>query len=250
MTRPIRLVRDSFPDRPPFDIAVSRAVLLRVADGELPETLRINRPGPMVAFGRQDVVTDGYPEAVRAARAHGFEAVERLAGGRAAVFHEQTIAFSWAIPDDAPREMIGHRFDELDDVIMAALTGLEVDARVGEIPGEYCPGTYSVNAGGRIKLMGVGQRLVSGGAHVGGVLVVDGAEDIREVLLPVYEALGLGWDPDTVGAVSEEVDADWEEVAEALIAAFGERFDLSKGNLDDESLELAEQLAPEHRSPG
>ena len=39
---------------------------------------------------------------------------------------------------------------------------LGVDARVGEVPGEYCPGAFSVNARGRIKLAGVGQRLISG----------------------------------------------------------------------------------------
>ena len=72
--------------------------MLRVAAGELPETLRIARPGPIVAFGKRDVVTAGYPDAVRAARAGGFEAVEGLAGGRAAVFHEDTIAFAHADP--------------------------------------------------------------------------------------------------------------------------------------------------------
>ena len=38
--------------------------------------------------------------------------------------------------------------------------------------------------------MGVGQRLVRGAAHVGGVVVVDQGDRIRDVLLPVYDALG------------------------------------------------------------
>ena len=63
-----------------------------VVHGELPETLRLARPGPMVAFAKQDAVAPGYPDAVRAARTGGFEPVLRLAGGRAAVFHQQTIA--------------------------------------------------------------------------------------------------------------------------------------------------------------
>jgi len=39
----------------------------------------------MVAFGKQDRSSSGYGEAVRAARDQGFEAVERLAGGRASI---------------------------------------------------------------------------------------------------------------------------------------------------------------------
>ena len=78
--------------------------MLRVAAGELPETLRLARPGAIVAFGKRDVVSPGYADAVQAARAGGFEAIERLAGGRAAVFHEGTIAFAHAIPDADPRD--------------------------------------------------------------------------------------------------------------------------------------------------
>ena len=95
---PLRLVRDSLPADPPLDIAVSRALLERVAAGELPATLRIARPGAMVAFAKQDAVSRGYEAAVEAARGQGFEAVLRLAGGRAAVFHEETVALAHAIP--------------------------------------------------------------------------------------------------------------------------------------------------------
>src|SRR3546814_3395762 len=46
------------------------------------------------SFGRQDTITAGYRDAVRAARSMGYEVVERLAGGRAAVFTTGTLAFS------------------------------------------------------------------------------------------------------------------------------------------------------------
>ena len=88
---------------------------------------------------------------------------------------------------------------------MAALARLGVDARVGEVPGEYCPGAFSVNARGRTKLAGVGQRLISGAAHLGGVVVVRDSAGVRDVLIPVYEALGLEWDPETTGSVEDEV---------------------------------------------
>src|SRR5919201_5797218 len=150
----LRLIRHSFPDQPELSTAISRAILERVAAGELPPTIRIHRPGREVAFGRQDVANPGYGAAADAARAAGFAAVERLAGGRAAVFHEGTIAIARAYSDPQPPKRTYARFEEMADVITAALRELGVDARVGEIPGEYCPGAYSVNAGGRTKLAG------------------------------------------------------------------------------------------------
>jgi lipoate-protein ligase A len=247
----IRVIRDSLPHDPALDTAVSRALMERVAAGELPETLRLAHPGPMVAFGKLDVVDPGYAEAVRAARERGFEAVERLAGGRAAVFHEGTLAFSHAIPDPDPRPGIRPRFERIGALVVAALRRVGVaDARVGEVPGEYCPGTYSVSAGGRVKLMGVGQRLISGGAHVGGVIVVEGAERVRDVLLPVYSAMGLSWRPEATGAVGDEAPgANVDSVIEALREAFGEEEQLEEAELDAETIELARRLAPEHLGP-
>ncbi len=180
--------------------------MLRVAAGELPETLRVARPGPIVAFGKRDVVTAGYPEAVRAARAGGFEAIERLAGGRAAVFHEDTISFAHAIPDADPRSRVDERFEATAELIAAAFGRLGVDARVGEVEGEYCPGAHSVSAGGERKLMGVGQRLVSGGVHVGGVIVVAGARP-RERGPDARLRGARAWTggPEATGAVADEV---------------------------------------------
>ena len=246
----LRVLEDSLPDDPALDTAVSRALLERVAAGELPETLRLARPGRMVAFGKLDVVGPGYREAVRAAREGGFEAIERLAGGRAAVFHEDTLSFSHAIPDPDPRPGVRPRFDAIADRVARALRSLGVDARVGEVPGEYCPGSHSVSAGGRIKLMGVGQRLISGGVHVGGVLVVDGADRVNHVLLPVYEAMGLDWRPEVTGAVADEVPGiGFEDVSGALRDAFAREYDLEPAGLDEGTLELARRLAPEHLSP-
>src|SRR5918996_345664 len=127
----------------------------RVGAGELPETLRLARPGPIVAFAKQDAVAPGYADAVDAARAGGFEAILRLAGGRAAVFHEGTLALSHAVPDRDPRPRIHARFEATAALLARALARLGVDARVGEVPGEYCPGGYSVNAGGKRKLAGI-----------------------------------------------------------------------------------------------
>jgi octanoyl-[GcvH]:protein N-octanoyltransferase len=212
-----------------------------VAAGELPATIRIHRPGREVAFGRQDLASPGYEAAAEAARAAGFAAVERLAGGRAAVFHEGTIAIARAYSDPQPPKRTYARFEEMAEVITAALRGLGVDARVGEVPGEYCPGAYSVNARAAIKLAGIGQRMIRGGAHMGGVVVGSGGDEIARVLVPVYEALELDWEPATSGSVAEELgrEVDAGELEEAVIAELGRRYELVDAELDEETMRRA-----------
>jgi octanoyl-[GcvH]:protein N-octanoyltransferase len=237
----LRLIRHSFPDQPELSTAISRTILQRVATGELPPTIRIHRPGREVAFGRQDVANPGYEAAAGAARAAGFAAVERLAGGRAAVFHEGTIAIARAYADRQPPKRTYARFEEMAELIASALRELGVEARVGEVPGEYCPGAYSVNARGAVKLAGIGQRMIRGGAHMGGVVVASGGDEIARVLVPVYDALDLDWEPATSGSVAEELgrDVDAGELEEALIAELGKRYDLVSSELDEETVNLA-----------
>ena len=245
-TRSIQLLREGFPDPPPMDTAVSRAILQAVARGEMGETLRLHRPGAIVAFGPKDRLAAGYAAAVDEADRQGFASIQRLAGGRAAVFHEGTIAFSWATPESAPREGIQARFIELSTIVAEAFRSLGVDARIGEVPGEYCPGEFSVNARGAVKLMGVGQRIVAGAAHVGGVIVVSGSDRVRDVLVPVYRALGLAWEPATAGGLEDEIGPlSWDDAERAVIDAFGSRFSLTPGSVPEGIEAEAARLAPE-----
>jgi lipoate-protein ligase A len=249
--RTIRVLRRGYAsaETPAFDTALSRALLERTSAGTEPETLRLYRASPEVAFGPADTSAPGYPQAVEASRALGFAPIERLAGGRAAVFHEGTLAFAWAVPAATPRLGIRLRFEELATLVESALGALGVDARVGEVPGEYCPGPYSVSAHGDRKLMGVGQRLLTGAAHVGGVIVVHDAARVRDALLPVYAALGVEWRPEATGAVEEEVaGVSLGAVGDALLAAFAERYELLPGAPSAAALARARALEPSHRS--
>jgi len=91
--------------------------------------------------------------------------------------------------------------------------------------------------------------MIRGGAHVGAVVVASGSELLREVLVPVYEALDLEWEPATAGSVADEVgrEVDTEEVAGAVVAELDSRFELRDADVDPDTLALAEQLLIEQR---
>jgi hypothetical protein len=138
----------------------------------------------------------------------------------------------------------------ISEVVAAALQRLGTDARVGEVPGEYCPGEFSVNIGGSLKVMGVGQRLARRAAHIGGVIVVENAGKVRDVLVPVYAALGLEWNPIAAGAVADAVPgASVGRVTRALEVELGGLRALEPAELDAATLELAASLIPDHLSP-
>lgn len=247
MARTLTLSHDAYPDEAGVDTGISHAVAVAVGAGIQNETFRLHPAGSLVAFGRRDTLSPGYRRAVSAAVAQGFDAVERLAGGRAAVFHPGTLAFSWAIPVPDPRADVHARFSELADLMVRAFSRLGIDTRVGELAGEYCPGAYSVSAGDRIKVMGVGQRLVRGAAHVGGVVVVRDGDRVRRVLEPVYRALELDWDPSTAGALEDLAPGlEVGDVTEAIVEVLGSRFDLAEAAIPAELVEKGRELAPAH----
>jgi hypothetical protein len=83
------------------------------------------------------------------------------------------------------------------------------------------------------------------------VLVVEGADRVNEILIPVYGAMGLDWRPEATGAVADELPGvGFEDVSQALRAAFAREYDLVPAGLEEETLDLARRLAPEHLSPG
>jgi octanoyl-[GcvH]:protein N-octanoyltransferase len=247
----MRLHRDRFPGRPVLDTAVSHALLRRVARGEAPDSLRLYRPDDALLFSSLDARRPGYARALELARAAGFEPVVRLAGGHAAVFLASSLAFAWASADpDAPLH-IRPRFERLSGWIAAALRRLGLDARIGEIAGEYCPGEFSVNLAGRVKVMGVGQRVIRGGAHVGGVVTIANTDRLRAVLVPIYEALALELRPETAGGIADlEPGLTAEDVVAALAEVLeSEGISLSPSTFDPGIEGEAETLCAFH-TPG
>jgi hypothetical protein len=132
-------------------------------------------------------------------------------------------------------------------VLADSIRELGVDARVGEVPGEYCPGAWSVNARGATKLAGTGQRLIAGAAHRGAVIVVGNSAGVRDALIGVYEALGLDWDPATAGSIEDEVAGiTLERVEASIFARLGGLYELRETPVDRETLALADRLESDH----
>ncbi len=242
----VRVVQDGFPSEPALDTAVSRALLIRTSESTVAETFRIHVPGRIVAFGKRDKLSPGYNAAVAAARAAGFFPVERLVGGRAAVFHEGVLAFSWSIPAVNPGTGIQSRFGVLAEMMVNAFSKLGVSSAIGDLPGEYCPGTFSIHCG-PIKVMGVGQRLARHAAHVGGLVVVSGSHLLRETLVPIYRTLGIAWDPATAGSLQDiSSGVTLDTTTHAILGALADLRTIEISTLTNEIVSLARQLAPEH----
>jgi octanoyl-[GcvH]:protein N-octanoyltransferase len=239
------LMRGEPAESAAHEISLSHALMLRVAAGELPSALRMYRPAPTVAFGKLDTLRPGYAAAAEAARRHGYEPVLRMPGGHAAAYHHQSLGIDivTAVADPVPGTH--ERFREAGERLAGALSELGVDARVGEVPGEYCPGAYSVNARGKVKLIGTAQRLVRGAALLGATIVVRDGAGVREVLRDVYERLELEFDDSTAGSVAEEVPGvSINDVERAVLAAYPE---IEYGTLDGPTDALARTLVPQHR---
>lgn len=208
---------------PVADVAIAHALLRQASRGERGEAVRIYRPvARTVAFGRSDTRRAGFAAAVRRCRAAGFEPVIRAPGGRAVAYTPDALAIDHVARESDPGRRMRRRFVEYGELLAGVLRGLGVDARVGEVPGEYCPGAYSVNARGTVKLIGTAQRVVRDAWLFSAVLIVDGVAELRPVLRGVYDALELSFDSESVGSLRDEVGAvDVAALERVLRAAYG-----------------------------
>jgi octanoyl-[GcvH]:protein N-octanoyltransferase len=229
-------------------MAVANAMMRRASRGESGPMLRVYRPsGPAVAFGRRDVRLPGFGDAVSAVRRAGFAACVRAPGGRAVAYTRDALVVDHVSPDAQWPSDLESRFVELGDLWAGMLSGLGVDARVGEVPGEYCSGSYSVNARGAVKLVGTAQRMVRGAWLFSAVLVIDGAAVLRPLLREVYRPLGLPFDDTSVGSLVEEVPGlSFDDVQSVVLRTYEDRYGLSSADLPDGLLDEARRLLPDH----
>jgi lipoate-protein ligase A len=204
-------------------------LLADAADGR--PGVRVWAPPRQVAFGRRDAREPGYDRARRAAEAAGFTPYERDIGGRAAAYTGETLAFAFSVPLDGDRGHIDERYATVASAVRSALEGIGAAVSTGEPPRSFCPGDHSlrVGDGGKSeggKLAGIAQRVRADAALVAGCLVVSRADAtaLATVLEPVYDALDVPFDPESVGSVAEAGGpSDGRRVARAVESALVER---------------------------
>ncbi|MBM0126751.1 hypothetical protein [Pimelobacter simplex] len=104
---------------------------------------------------------------------------------------------------------------------VAALQSFGLDLRIGALPGEYCPGEFSVNLAGIVKVSGSAQRTTKNGWLLSTVVQVLGSESLRQVLSACHDALGYPFDPDTVGTLADlDPGIEADAVRSRLIGAY------------------------------
>lgn len=242
----MQLLRATLADPPALDIALSHALLRRVAAGDREPCARLYRPVPTLAFGRLDALGPGFAQACAAAREHGFEPVVRLCGGRAVAYHPGCLIYETIVAQTSVAEGIRERFATAAQRLRGALAGLGVEAAIGELPGEYCPGAFTVSVAGRLKVAGAAQRSIRGAALLSAVVVVTGGDAIRAALVDANAALGVEWDPATAGALDDAVSGiEPAAIGEAFLRAHPHPFE--EATAEVEVLAQARELVALHR---
>ncbi len=214
------LVDDLTLASPREDVVLGPALLRHGLD-DAAEIIRIHVPEPTAAFSRRDSRRPGFRAAVRAAEAAGFTPVLRGPGGRLAAYHRGSVVVDHVMRlPNAPAGM-NERFELYSDLHARVLSGLGLDAQVGELDGEYCPGSYTVNAAGIAKIVGSAQRITRDGWLFSSVVQVSGSAVLREVLVDTHRALGYELEESTVGAVDDFVPGvTVQAVAQAFRQAY------------------------------
>ncbi len=251
-----------------WNMAVDEALLLGVAAGSSPPTIRVfGWEPPTVSTGRsQDVAAELDLDACAGA---GVGVVRRPTGGRA-VFHAGELTYAVAAPAGAPplgssimedyRAIAEGLIEGLSILgVTADLATVATDPRGGEDgPSPPCfvsAGRYEIVVAGR-KLVGSAQRRSSGAVLQHGSLLTDdthlGLADLlrvrdesqRETIRRSLRAKTT----DLASALGHPVEFD--VVARAMRLGFERawKLNLAHGTLDGAESEAAERLATEYRT--
>ncbi|QIX28163.1 lipoate--protein ligase family protein [Nocardioides sp. JQ2195] len=235
-------------DDPALEMAASHALLRQASRGEIGAALRVFRPTRMVAFGRRDTNRPGFQDAARACREAGFTPVVRASGGRAVACTPAALVVDHVQRDPASLGGMDARFEDYGAMLAGVLADFGIDARVGEVPGEYCPGAHSINARGTVKLIGTAQRMVRDAWLFSSIVQLDDASVLRPLLAEVYTALEVEFDPASVGAFVEEAPGvPLDTLEQAVIGAYDDRFGLVASTIAATVLDQADAMVADHR---
>jgi lipoate-protein ligase A len=202
--------------------------------------LLISRPEPAISFSRSDQLKARWPQALKAASESGVPVLSRTSGGSAVAAHPGCLKLTWSAPHAVRDIAVLERFKLLTDPLLNALSCLGADARLGQVKGEWCPGSHSVNIAGLKKIAGLGQRSCSGGHHLCAIVLVSDAKRTDQLLAPIHKALGCHL---SQSADLENLAASFEDLSLALQASLAGDYRLKQAELPAKVRRRAADLA-------
>lgn len=219
----------------------------QVASGARPATVSITPSTRHVGVTRRDTFRPGFRDAVDAAAEMGYPVLVRSSGGGATAADLGTFGFSIIRPADDTEvgRGIRERYDEAANLVLGAFSRLGVAAEVGEVRDEFCPGDHSIRVGdgdGGMKIVGIAQRITRRATSVGGIVLVEGEQELSLVLERVYGAMHLPFRPETVGSLRRAgYRAGTQNVIAALAATAEHVYGATSTPVDKETLGLANE---------
>ncbi|WP_439657382.1 lipoyl protein ligase domain-containing protein [Lentzea sp. HUAS TT2] len=213
------------------------ALLLRTPNAPWSQLVHIYVPqGPTVAFSGRDLRSPGITEATELARAAGFEPVVRSPGGRMVAYDSGAVVIDHLDSTTDIRHAGASTFAANAESHVRVLRGLgAIDARIGEVEGEYCPGEFSINVGGDTKVVGSAQRVTSTGSLFSTVVQVAVSDRVHAVITDVSKALGYDLRQSSIAGLADyEPALTATEVAAAFVADYRDRLDMIDSELPPE----------------
>ncbi|MFI6638003.1 biotin/lipoate A/B protein ligase family protein [Streptomyces sp. NPDC050504] len=230
------------PQPPALHMALDEVITTEVAEGRRPPTLRVWEWGaPAVVIGSFQSLRNEVDPA--GAERHGIQVVRRISGG-GAMFIEpgNTITYSLSVPDSLVSGLsFADSYAYLDDWVLGALGDMGVKAW-------YQPlNDIATDAG---KIAGAAQkRVVTGGGavlhHVTMAYDID-ADKMLDVLRIGREKLsdkGTKSAKKRVDPLRRQTGLAREAVIDRMIDSFRGRYGLTGGEVTDEEMARAEELA-------
>lgn len=218
------------------------ALLLRNLPSTWSELVHVYVPqGPTVAFSARDLRQPGIQAASGLARSAGFEPVVRSPGGQMVAYDSGAVVIDHITRSSGLLPASGSAFADNAASHASVLRSLgEIDTRVGEIDGEYCPGEFSINVAGNSKVVGSAQRVTGSGSLFSTVVQVTVSDEVRAVIASVSEALGYELRPESIAGLTDyEPDLTAERVAAVFVSDYRQRLGLDDAQLPRDVVELA-----------